>query len=83
MFAQVRQLSPEEREKLEELLAAENEAKFFATPEIEAWVHTVLLPLRHSQASQIGEATLVSVTPDAEGFLMTQEVRLTDRGAQL
>ena len=39
VFEQVRQLDPEEREKLEELLAAENDSKFFATPEIEqAWL---------------------------------------------
>ena len=57
VFEQVRQLDPEEREKLEELLAAENESKFFATPEIEqAWNDEID---RREQLFLAGEMPLV------------------------
>ena len=57
VFEQVRQLDPEEREKLDELLAAENESKFFAAPEIEqAWNDEID---RREQLFLAGEMPLV------------------------
>jgi hypothetical protein len=56
---------------------------YCATPEIEAWVHPVLIHLNLSQASETREFTRISVVPDTEGFLITQEGCPTYRCAKL